>query len=147
MTRITKCFLCENLYFLCLRRVTFVQRYKSNQKIFLKNFSVILFVCWFTRENGESLHPILLDSFCIFFSVISMQSDEWKIFSWRFFLFLDFWDKIDIFGIAKSSTKYFLYTFVVIRQRKAIRSASWMSYDRKVYWVWRLCRFSRLFKL
>ena len=51
-----------------------------------KNFSVILSVCWFTRENGESLHPILLDSFSILISVISMQSDKWKIFGWRLFL-------------------------------------------------------------
>ena len=34
------------LFVFVLRRVTFVQRYKSNQKIFLKNFSVILSVCW-----------------------------------------------------------------------------------------------------
>ena len=52
-----------------------------------KNFSVILSVCWFTRENGESLHPILLDSFSIFISVISMQSDKWKIFGWHLFFF------------------------------------------------------------
>ena len=45
-----------------------------------KNFSVILSVCWFTNDDGESLHPILLDSFGIFIIVISMQSDKWKIF-------------------------------------------------------------------
>jgi len=33
-------------FFICLRRVTFVRSYKSNQKSFLKNFSVILSVCW-----------------------------------------------------------------------------------------------------
>jgi hypothetical protein len=50
-----------------------------------KNFSVILSVCWFTEDDWESLHPILLDSFCIFLSVISMRSDKWKIFGCRLF--------------------------------------------------------------
>ena len=72
-------------FFICLRRVTFVRSYKSNQKSFLKNFSVILSVCWFTKDNGESLHPILLDSFGIFISVISMQSDREKFLADAFF--------------------------------------------------------------
>ena len=50
-----------------------------------KNFSVILSVCWFTKDNGESLHPILLDSFGIFISVISMQSDREKFLADAFF--------------------------------------------------------------
>ena len=63
-----------------LRRVTFVQSYKSNPKSSLKNFSVILFICWFTIEYEESLHPILIGSINISIIVISTQSDKWKIF-------------------------------------------------------------------
>ena len=73
------------LFLFCLRRDTFVQSYKSIQKNSSKNFSVILFVCWFSKQYEESLHPILLDSFSIFLTVISMQSDKWKIFGWRLF--------------------------------------------------------------
>ena len=73
-------------FFICLRRPNFSpEQEKLAKKCSLKNFSVMLSVCWFTWENGESLHPILLDSFSIFISVISMQSDKWKIFGWRLF--------------------------------------------------------------
>ena len=73
----------EDFLFLCLRRATFVQSHKSGEKDSLKNFSVILSVCSFTKDNGESLHPILLDCFGIFILVISTQSDKWKIFGWH----------------------------------------------------------------
>ena len=62
---------------------------KSREKSPLKNFSVILSVCWFSKDDGESLHPILLDSFSIFLSVILTQSDKWKIF--RLFRAVLYW--------------------------------------------------------
>ena len=67
-------------FLFCLRRATFVQSHKSGEKDSLKNFSVILSVYWFTRENGESLHPILLDSFSISMDGNSNKSDKWKFF-------------------------------------------------------------------
>ena len=111
---------------ICLRRATFVQSHKSGEKDSLKNFSVILSVSWFTIEDGESLHPILSDGFSIFILVISTQSDEWKIFSWRFFLFLDFWDKIDIFEIAKFifTEKTFKRSFLTGLWRRLVLSFS-----------------------
>ena len=86
-----------------------------------KNFSVILSVCWFTCENGESLHPIPFDSFSIFLSVISTQSDKWKIFRLfrAVFLFLLkiiwFWLIVQYNGIAK-----FILT------RESIQFLSWI---------------------
>ena len=53
---------------------------KVIKKSFLKNFSVILSVCWFTKEYGESLHPILWYSFSIFVSVISKNLTNEKFF-------------------------------------------------------------------
>ena len=41
--------------------------------------------CLESSRSIAGLHPILMDSFSIFISVISTQSDKWKIFGWRLF--------------------------------------------------------------
>ena len=66
--------------------VTFVQSYKSIKKNSSKNFSVILSVCWFTKQYGESLHPILSDSFSIFLIVIPKNLTNEKFLVDTFFI-------------------------------------------------------------
>ena len=105
--------------FLCLRRATFVQSHKSGEKDSLKNFSVILSVCWFTKDNGESLHPILLDSFGIFISVISMQSDREKFLADAFFC------PPSLEGGGPLAVKDFFYTLCLRRPTFVCQQQKW----------------------
>ena len=102
----------RRIFFVSLKRATFVQSHKSSQKDSLKNFSVILSDCPFTKEYEELLHPILPDSFGISMGSNSRKSDKWKIFGRH--LFPSFWNsKLSrIFEAAIKLCAIFLLTFL-----------------------------------
>ena len=86
-----------------MSRVTKVAK-KTLQKIFQSYFPFVDSLI----EYGESLHPILLDSFGIFLIVISTQSDKWKIFR----LFQSLFIKKDSaqlrISLIRNEVKYYL---------------------------------------